>query len=208
LGLTTISAGTLALSGTGSIGSGGLNLGTTGSPGVFDLAGLTAGTYSLPATGNLTGVGTLAGNGKSLSVLGSLAPGNSAGTITVGTGLSIDLAQSGSSVFEITDPAYTAGTYDLVSGNGSMIFGGILNLAFSGGTYADGTDVLQLFANTGGRSGNFAAVNTTGLAAGQSATFNPTTGFITVVPEPSTCAMALAGLACGGYSLFRRRRAR
>ncbi len=28
------------------------------------------------------------------------------------------------------------------------------------------------------------------------------------VPEPSTCVMALAGLACGGYSLFRRRRAR
>ena len=39
------------------------------------------------------------------------------------------------------------------------------------------------------------------------------TGFSTglstqVVPEPSTCIMALAGLACGGYSLFRRRRAR
>ena len=28
------------------------------------------------------------------------------------------------------------------------------------------------------------------------------------VPEPSTYAMTLAGLACGGYSLFRRRRAR
>ena len=28
------------------------------------------------------------------------------------------------------------------------------------------------------------------------------------VPEPSTCAMALAGLAGGGYTLFRRRRAR
>ena len=27
------------------------------------------------------------------------------------------------------------------------------------------------------------------------------------VPEPSTYAMALAGLACGGYSLFRLRRA-
>ena len=25
------------------------------------------------------------------------------------------------------------------------------------------------------------------------------------VPEPSTYAMALAGLACGGYSMFRRR---
>jgi hypothetical protein len=26
------------------------------------------------------------------------------------------------------------------------------------------------------------------------------------VPEPSTYAMALAGLACGGYSVFRRRK--
>jgi hypothetical protein len=207
-GLTTISAGTLALSGAGSIGTGGLNLGTTGSPGAFDLSGLTAGSYSLPATGNLAGVGTLSGSGKSLAVLGSFTPGNSAGTITVGTGLALDLSNSGSSVFEITSPAYNAGTYDLVSGDGSVVFGGILNLAFSGGSYANGTDVLQLFANTGGRSGNFSAVNATGLAAGQSATFNPTTGFITVVPEPSTCAMALAGLACGGYSMLRRRRTR
>ena len=28
------------------------------------------------------------------------------------------------------------------------------------------------------------------------------------VPEPSTWVMGLAGIACGGYSLFRRRRAR
>ena len=207
-GLTTISAGTLALSGTGSIGTGGLNLGTTGSPGVFDLLGLTAGSYSLPSSASLAGVGTLSGNGKSLAVLGSLAPGNSAGTITVGPGLSLDLSNSGSSVFEITSPDFTAGTFDLVNGNGSVVFGGILNLAFSGGSYADGTDVLQLFANTGGRSGTFSAVNATGLAPRQSATFNPATGFITVVPEPSTYAMALAGLACSGSSLFRRRRVR
>jgi len=32
--------------------------------------------------------------------------------------------------------------------------------------------------------------------------------YVAPVPEPSTCAMALAGLACGGYSLFRRRRSR
>jgi len=29
---------------------------------------------------------------------------------------------------------------------------------------------------------------------------------ITAVPEPSTCMMALAGLACGGYLVSRRRR--
>ena len=139
-------------------------------------------------------------------MLGSFQPGNNPGTVTVASGFTLDLSNSGSSVFEITSPAYTAGTYDLVSGSGSVVFGGILNLAFSGGSYADGTDVLQLFANTGGRSGNFSAVNFTGLAAGQSATFNPATGFITVVPEPSTCASLLAGLACGGYSMFRRRK--
>jgi hypothetical protein len=38
--------------------------------------------------------------------------------------------------------------------------------------------------------------------------FEAATGNLVVVPEPSTCVMALAGLACGGYSLFRRRRAR
>ena len=109
-------------------------------------------------------------------------------------------------MFEITNPAFTAGTFDLVSGDGSVVFGGILNIAFSGGSYAAGADVLQIFANVGGRSGNFSAVNATGLGPGQSATFNPATGTISVVPEPSTHAMALAGLACGGFSMFRRRK--
>jgi autotransporter-associated beta strand protein len=204
-GRTTISGGTLALSGSGSIGTGGLDLGTSG---IFDLAALAAGTSTLPATGNLTGAGTISGSGKSLTVLGSLAPGNSAGTITVGTGLSLDLSNSGTSVFEITDPAFTAGTYDLVSGDGSVIFGGTLDLAFSGGSYADGTDVLQIFDNTGGYSGNFSAVNATGLADGQSATFNPTTGFITVVPEPSTYAIAaLSSAGLAGMMRWRKRRA-
>jgi autotransporter-associated beta strand protein/T5SS/PEP-CTERM-associated repeat protein len=206
--LTTISAGTVALSGAGSIGTGGLNLGTTGSPGVFDLLGLTASSYSLPSSAALAGVGTIAGNGKSLAVLGSLAPGNSAGTITVGTGLSLDLSNSGTSLFEITSPAFTAGTFDLVSGDGSVVFGGILNLAFSGGTYADGTDVLQIFATTGGRSGNFSAVNATGLAAGQSATFNAATGTISVVPEPSTYVIAgLSSVGLAGMMRWRKRRA-
>jgi hypothetical protein len=44
------------------------------------------------------------------------------------------------------------------------------------------------------------------LAAGQFATFNATTGAISVVPEPSTYAMALAGLACGGWGIRRRRK--
>jgi hypothetical protein len=93
-----------------------------------------------------------------------------------------------------------------VSGDGSVVFGGILNLAFSGGFYADGTDVLRIFANTGGRSGNFSAVNATGLAAGQSATFNQVTGFITVVPEPTTYAIAVFSSTGLAGMMWRRKR--
>ena len=37
---------------------------------------------------------------------------------------------------------------------------------------------------------------------------NPTSrySFVAAVPERSTCAMALAGLACGGFAMFRRRK--
>jgi hypothetical protein len=36
--------------------------------------------------------------------------------------------------------------------------------------------------------------------------FSSGTGDLVVVPEPSAYAMALAGLACGGWQIFRRRR--
>jgi len=195
--------GTLALSGTGSIGDGGLSLGTGG---VFDLSALASSTATLPATGNLTGVGTLSGSGHTLAVLGSFLPGNSPGTVTLGSGFTLDLSNTGTSVFEITSPLFTAGTYDLVNGPGNVLFGGVLNLAFSGGTYAEGTNVLKLFANTGSLGGTFTSVQWSGLASGQSATFDATTGFITVVPEPTTCGLAAIGAALAGLSRFRKRR--
>jgi autotransporter-associated beta strand protein len=38
--------------------------------------------------------------------------------------------------------------------------------------------------------------------------YNPPAGSIAAVPEPSTWVMGLAGIACGGWQMFRRRRAR
>ena len=38
-------------------------------------------------------------------------------------------------------------------------------------------------------------------------TYNPPAGSFIAVPEPSTCGLALAGLACGGRQLRRRRAA-
>ncbi len=105
-GVTTIFGGTLALSGAGSIGTGGLNL---GSGGVFDLTALTSGTYSLPSTGDLIGSGTLTGNGHTLAVLGAFQPGNSPGTVTVDTGFTLDLSGATSTTFDITDPLLSGG---------------------------------------------------------------------------------------------------
>ncbi len=204
-GLTSVEAGVLHLSGSGGIGTGGLSLTGTAR---FDLANLTAATYTMPATGDLLGTGTLSGSGKTFAVLGQLLPGPTTGSLSVDSGLTLDLSGAAGSTFDITSPSFTAGTFDLVSGSGSVVYGGPLNLAFSNGPYANGTDVLRIFANTGGSSGTFTSVAATGLEAGQYATFNPTTGFVSVVPEPSTCAMALAGLACGVISLIRHRRVR
>jgi len=203
-GLTSVEAGVLRLSGSGGIGSGGLSLTGTAR---FDLSLLTGTTYALPATGNLLGTGTLSGSGKALAVLGNLLPGSTnTGTFSLGTGLALDLSGAMVSAFDITSPAFSAGTFDLVTGDGSVVYGGILDLAFSGGAYAEGTDVLQIFATTGGRTGSFSAINVSGLGPGQTATFNPATGSISIVPEPTAVALALAGLSCLGCSMRLRRK--
>ncbi len=91
-------------------------------------------------------------------MLGSFLPGNSPGTVTVNTGLVLDLSGATSTTLDIANPLFTAGTYDLVNGNGSVHFGSVLNLVFSGGTYNNGTDVLQLLPNTGGLAAIGAAI--------------------------------------------------
>ena len=137
---------------------------------------------------------------------GSFRPGNSPGTVTVNSGLRLDLSGATGTTFDITSPLFTAGTYDLVDGAGSVTFGGSLNLLFSGGIFADGADVLQLFANAGGFSGNFTSVNSTGLSLGQTATFNAATGTITIVPEPTTAALVALGAGLVGFRQRRKRR--
>ena len=51
-------------------------------------------------------------------------------------------------------------------------------------------------------------LNTTGSVSASSGSNRIDNVSVTAVPEPSTCALLFAGLACGGYSLFRRRRTR
>ena len=200
-GTTTVNTGTLLLSGGGTIGTGNLVLGG----GTFSIASITAGSYALSGSQSLTGAGTILGAaGKTLTVAGTLAPGSSGpGTITLDT---VAVTLSGTSTFEFTNTGFTAGSYDLVQGTvgggtESITFGGTLNLNFSGGTYTDGSSVTIFNLNS--YSGGF-TVNYSGLGVGQSATFDPTNGLVTVVPEPATWALLAFSLTT--VMVLRRRR--
>jgi fibronectin-binding autotransporter adhesin len=174
------------------------------------------------ASGLLGGSGTILG-GVTVASSGTLSPGNSPGVLTVG---SLSLSDGSHTLMEITGTS--ASLYDQVVGVGSasLTYGGNLDLVMSG-SYANGT-TFNLFSNFSTKTLDFAAVglNATGEYHGlmftgtagvwtstwtdnhQRLVFSTATGNLVVVPEPSTVAMALAGLACGGWRMMRRRRLR
>ena len=87
--------------------------------------------------------------------------------------------------------------------------------AWTGGINSVSNGYFGVKFSAGGSDYNYGWVSVT--KTGTSLTFGdasvettinaPIAAGAVAVPEPSTCASLLAGLACGGYSLFRRRRA-
>ncbi len=193
-GKTTISGGSVALGAAGSIANSSEIALNGGNFNVSAVAG-----FSTGASQALTGSGSITGD---ITVGGTLAIGNSPGTITFNDDLTVGAAAV--SNFELTSTALGLGTYDLAQGGvgtQTVTFGGTLNLLFSGGTYANNSSV-QIF-DFENYSGDFATVNFSGLGEGQSALFDASTGFVTVIPEPEPAAL-LGGF--GLLALLRRRR--
>ena len=195
-GATTISTGTLILSGAGTVGSGNL---TVASGAKLDISGITGATYALGAGQTLNGSGTITATGKTLSVAGSFNPGSSPATLTVDGGFT--LVGGSASTFEINGT--TAGQFDQLVVNGLLTFGGTLNLT-TGYTVNLG-DSVNLF-DWSTKSGTFSLINGTDLGGGKSwDTSNLyTDGTITVVPEPAT--WGLLALSLTTVIVFRRRR--
>jgi autotransporter-associated beta strand protein len=223
-GATTVSQGTLIVSGslssstvtivaagavisfTGSSSAGDITIGA-GASLALGTAG-TAGAVTINA-GTFTGAGTV----SSLTFTGVsvFAPGNSPGTVTIADGGTLTMSVDTVSNFDITDPLFGSGTYDLVKGTAggsleSVSFSGTLNLNFSGTGYSVTAMELKLF-DVDSYSGAFSSVNVTGLDPGLVAAFDSSTGYVAIaaIPEPSAYA-AVAGLGMVGFALYRRRR--
>jgi autotransporter-associated beta strand protein len=187
----------------------------------FDLAAGTTlsvqdGTVLLNGTGTGTGVvvvgtsGTLGGagtTGSSVTVLGSLAPGNSPGTLTVGE---LFLGSTATVDYELATPGTVgSGVNDLTQVNGNLTLDGTLNVTaltgFAAGTY-------RLFNYTGVLFDNGLDL---GLMPGgftyqvDTATIGQVNLIVvgaTPIPEPAALLLLSAGLA-GGALLLRRRAA-
>jgi len=166
----------------------------TSSSGLVDLTGaavLTTTSYVQSATGATRG-----------DVLSDLTSSLVYGDFELGGAYQLNASELGSSLFPI-------GTmWSLFSGvnykNGSPA---ALNDASNFSSFAltadsSTSEYYGVFTNSGQEWSSPSASD------GSYLVFEAATGNLVVVPEPSTYAMALAGLACGGYSLFRRRRAR
>lgn len=195
-GGTVVSAGTLILSGNGSLGTGNI---TIGSAAILDISGITGSSFIIGNTQTLNGDGSVNAAGKTLRVDGQFNPGSSPGDFDV-TG-NFTLGATAVSNFEID--GVTAGLYDSVQATGALTFGGTLNLAT--GYAVQLGDSVDLF-DWGSTSGTFSSIAGTDLGGGLSwDTSNLyTTGIITAIPEPTAWSM----MAVGGILLATVRRRR
>ena len=145
---------------------------------------------------------------RAYSTQSDTAPGN-----VIGSGANQAKSFTGAG-FSVTQQS----TGPLSSQNYLTDVGAFTNSASFYGTFDQSGNVYQwndldgtAGSSRGLRGGGWYDTNAVLSSAGQ-VTFNPSSeqnavGFrLAAVPEPSTCVMALAGLACGGYAMFRRRK--
>ncbi len=200
-GATTVSQGTLLLSGAAVISSStsvDVQSGAT-----LDVSGVNGGVYTFTAAQLLKGAGTVKGNSI---VNGSLQPGSSPGILSFANNLT--LANTTQTTIELSSGA--RGTnFDGINVGGALVYDGTLTLsigaALLNGTYnifdfASNSGALDLVAFSGGVYAGTFSYDGTSLwtstdtnGSGQTFTFDQASGDLTVVPEPNTWALALFG---------------
>jgi len=213
-GTTTVSQGTLLLSGAAVISS---------SPSVevqsgatLDVSGVNGGVYTFTSTQTLKGAGMVKGNSI---VNGSLQPGSSPGILSFANNLT--LASSTLTTIDLASGARGV-NFDGINVGGALVYDGSLTLsigsALLNGTYnifdfASMSGVLDLVAFSGGVYAGTFVYDGTALwtasdanGSGQTFTFDQVSGDLTVVPEPNSWTLAVFG-AIVGLVMMRRRKA-
>ncbi|MCU0795745.1 MAG: autotransporter-associated beta strand repeat-containing protein [Akkermansiaceae bacterium] len=193
-GTTTISEGSITLASGTTLATSQIAL----NGGNFNVSGVSG--FTLGSGQSLTGNGSVTGN---LAISGTLGIGTSPGTITFEN----DLALNSGSISNFEINGLTSGTFDLATaaaaGTQAVTFsGGTLNLIFQSGFNSNGT--VKIFDFDSYAGSGFTTVNTSGLDTGYSASFDASTGVVTIVPEPSAALLAAAGSL--GLAFRRRRR--
>lgn len=188
-GGTTISEGTLTLAAKGAI---------TNSSGVFvasnatfDVSAVTGGfALGVARPQTLRGFGAVMGS-VIVTNNGTISPGNSVGALT----FSNDLTLAGTTFMEL-DKLGGGGSNDFVNVFGTLTLGGTLTVTNLGAALVGG-DTFNLF-DAGSFANSFATLNLPTLGSGLSwdTTLLNTQGILAIaaIPEPSTWALALAGL--------------
>ncbi len=204
-GATTISAGKLALTGTGTIAASSQIVIASGA--TFDVSGRTGGAYTFG--GNILGSGTILGDLTTSGTIAPGLPGAETGTLTTGKLTFTPVATTNLQI-----GGKTAGLFDRIVSSGQLTLDGTINVTFTNGITAgnlalnDSFDLLDwasLISTGFNLSTDLALpdISAAGLAWNRSSFL--TTGNVTVViPEPSRFFLIL--LAFLSLILRRRRR--
>lgn len=203
IGGVAISEGTLALSVFGTIdNSTGIHLGTTG---VLDLTAKPSG-FTFAAGQSLTGSGNVnLASGRTLTIAGTLAPGNSSGLVNVDGNLAFE--DTAITLLEIGGLERGVG-HDAITVTGDLVFDGTLTVTLINDFTPMLGDSFQLFEATS-FGGTFAQLILPDLDPSlrwnTDSIHDTGTLSVSAIPEPSAFA-ALAGLAGLVLAASHRRR--
>jgi autotransporter-associated beta strand protein len=173
IGATTVSNGTLRLGAGGSIGnSTNLIVGTV--PGVAAILDANAAGLTIGAGQTLLGYGTVTGL---VTNDGTLAPGGSIGTLTIGGNLVLNATST--NIFEVDG---STPTNDVVALGGTVTYGGVLQVVPTG-SFTNGQTFI-LFSGAGATDlSNFGSIVVNPPMSGTNFTF--TNGVLTAVVVPT-----------------------
>ena len=213
-GATTVSAGSLILGASGSVGSSSVLDVASGA--TLNVSAVTGG-FVVGSSQTLRGSGTVVGN---TTVNGALQPGNSPGLL--GFNGALTLGSTAATTMEINGTGIRGTAYDAVNVGNLLTYDGTLALTL-GTTFAEGSYSFDLF-DFGSQTGSFDSVTLSGSYGGslvndglgvwgltsgtETWTFDQSTGALAlgVVPEPSTLGLSGLGLLALAVSALRKRR--